>query len=174
AKGDEFQAFAGAVAQAILSHTPSDLEVALALPLNDGKTMDEVRREKVAKIGENITVRRFYRATTTDVQKGILGCYLHSNHRIGVVVTVAGGSAELAKDIAMHIAASKPICISGDQVPQEVLDKERDIYSAQAAESGLRRYLPCGRPQQHVQTGAARVRAQSATGAVQRSPLYRN
>ncbi len=136
AKGDEFQAFASAVAQSILSHAPRDLEAALALPLSDGKTIDEVRREKVAKIGENITVRRFYRTTTAGVPKGVLGCYLHSNHRIGVVVTVAGGSAELAKDIAMHIAASKPICVSGEQVPQEVLDKERDIYCAQAAESG--------------------------------------
>jgi elongation factor Ts len=82
----------------------------------NGQSVEQNRRECIAKIGENINVRRFARLATTS---GVLGCYLHGT-RIGVLVELDGGDADLAKDIAMHIAASRPLCVSADQVPADV------------------------------------------------------
>ena len=96
-----------------------------------GQTLEEANQQLVAKIGEKITVRRFENNTLS----GHVGSYLHGT-RIGVVLELDGGDEALAKDLAMHIAASKPVCISEDQVPQDILDKEKEIFSAQAAESG--------------------------------------
>jgi elongation factor Ts len=133
-KGEDFQGFALAIAERIVKYNPEDLEALLALPLEEGKSIDHGRRELIARIGENINVRRFVRYTTRD---GILGSYLHGK-RIGVVVEMQGGDKQLAKDIAMHVAASKPICVSVGQVPAELLAKEREIYIAQAVDSGKR------------------------------------
>ncbi len=83
------------------------------------------------KIGENITIRRFARS----VAKGRIASYVHGA-RIGVLVDLTGGQATLGKDLAMHVAASKPMAVNGDQVPADVLDKERSIAAARAAESG--------------------------------------
>jgi elongation factor Ts len=102
---------------------------ALAL---DGATVEETRQQLVAKIGENIRVRRFVRRQT---QTGVIGSYLHGS-RIGVLVELEGGDLALARDIAMHVAASRPLCVSADQIPADVLAREKEIYDAQAAESG--------------------------------------
>jgi len=133
AKKDEFQDFARAVAARIMKDQPADLETLVALPLNDGGgTVEEARRGLVASIGENITVRRFHLRQATS---GYISSYLHGN-RIGVLVEMPGGNDDLARDVAMHIAASKPVCLDESGVPQEMLDKEREIFSAQAEASG--------------------------------------
>jgi elongation factor Ts len=131
-KGEAFQRFAWAVVDRVLDSDPGDRDILLGLVLEDGKSTDQVRKELIAKLGENINVRRFARFVT---QTGVLNSYLHGN-RIGVIVELEGGDEALAKDIAMHIAASRPICVSADQVPAEWLAREREIYRAQAAESG--------------------------------------
>ncbi len=133
AKGADFLNFAENVVNAILNaDVTTDAEL-LALTLDSGVSIDDTRRELVAKLGENITVRRFAKIKT----EGGAASYLHgTSSKIGVVVDLAKADAELAKDIAMHIAASKPTCVSEDQVPAELIQKEREIFSAQAAESG--------------------------------------
>lgn len=132
AKKEEFQSFADKVALRILSDSPTTLEALLALPLNDGGvSVDEARKEMIAMIGENINVRRFNLVETT----GVLGAYLHGS-RIGVLVEMQGGSVELAKDIAMHVAASRPVCVSEAEVSAELIEKEREIFAAQAEQSG--------------------------------------
>lgn len=130
--GDEFQSFAAQVAAAALAGAPVDVDALLALPLEGGQQIDERRRELVAKIGENIAVRRFERLAR---QGDVFGLYSHGS-RIGVVVDLKGGDEALARDVAMHIAASRPICISADEVSAELVAKEREIFEAQARESG--------------------------------------
>jgi elongation factor Ts len=132
ANGDEFGGFAAAMAKLVLSGKPQDADALNEMTLADGRTADTARRELVAKIGENISVRRFEYLKTGANQ---LGAYMHGT-RIGVLVEMEGGSPELAKDIAMHIAASKPLCVQPDDVPSDVLDKEREIIRAQSADSG--------------------------------------
>ena len=132
AKNEDFQAFTLAVADLILEQDPADIETVLSSSLPGGQTVDERRRELVAKIGENIAVRRFERYAT---ENGILSAYLHGG-RIGVLVDMGGGDTGLAKDIAMHIAASNPAYGAPDEVPQHVLDKEKEILVAQAQDSG--------------------------------------
>jgi len=132
-KKDDFQNFAKAVAKRILADAPADLEALMAMPLTDGgESVEEARRGLIAAIGENINVRRF---THRQADAGNLSSYLHGE-RIGVLVNVEGGDADLARDVAMHIAASRPVCIDETGVSQELLDKEKDIFSAQAAASG--------------------------------------
>ncbi|HGX92534.1 MAG TPA: translation elongation factor Ts, partial [Candidatus Tenderia sp.] len=99
--------------------------------LPSGASVENTRRDLIAKIGENISVRRFERVETD----GVVGAYLHGS-RIGVLVELKGGDAALAKDIAMHVAATKPECVSEADVPAELIEKEKEIFSAQAAESG--------------------------------------
>jgi len=132
AKGDDFKNFCHQVTTLILQQRPANLETLLTGSVA-GTTLEELRRNLVAKIGENIQVRRF--VTMTQEEGTRLGIYLHGT-RIGVLVKMRGPSAELAKDIAMHIAASRPLCVSPDQVPPELVAKEKEIYTAQAAESG--------------------------------------
>ncbi|HHH47143.1 MAG TPA: elongation factor Ts [Thiotrichales bacterium] len=131
AKDDNFLEFANQVADLIIEKHPADLEALKALPLGDG-TVEEARQALVAKIGENIQIRRFL---IIDVEGGNVGTYLHGS-RIGVVVDLEGGDEGLARDIAMHIAASKPMCVSEADVPEEVLAKEKEILIAQAQDSG--------------------------------------
>ena len=132
AKDESFIGFSNAVAKRILSDRPADIEALMGLSLDDsGATVEDARKSLIAKIGENISVRRFEIVESS----GCLGLYLHGS-RIGVAIALDGGDESLAKDIAMHVAASRPICVSEAEVPTEALDKEREIFSAQAAESG--------------------------------------
>ena len=131
-KNDDFRAFADAVADTALNGDPADLAALLALNMDNGQSVEQNRRECIAKIGENMNVRRFARLAS---DQGVIGCYLHGT-RIGVLVELAGGDADLAKDIAMHIAASRPLCVSAEDVPADLVAKERDIFAAQAATSG--------------------------------------
>ncbi len=131
AGGDDFAAFADGVAQVALKSSPENVEALSALELDGGETIDTRRRELIAKIGENINVRRFERVSS----QGVLGRYVHGV-RIGVLVDLEGGDEELAKDVAMHIAASNPVCVGPEDVPADVLDKEREIHRAQAEQSG--------------------------------------
>jgi len=130
--GDDFKAFTNAVAQRILKDSPADLEALMAMPLEDGgKSIEEVRQEMVAKIGENIQLRRFVRKSTD----GSFGSYLHGV-RMGVLVEMSKDDDELIKDVAMHIAASNPLCVNEGEVPEDLLAKEKEILIAQAKESG--------------------------------------
>ncbi len=132
-KDDNFKSFCEQVATCILEEQPTDLDNLMESKVSDtGQTIEETRQQLVAKIGENISVRRF---SLIDSAQGILGSYLHGV-RIGVIVELEGGDEALAKDIAMHIAASNPACIAEEDVPQELLAKEKDILVAQAEESG--------------------------------------
>ena len=133
AKDDNFVTFANAVANRAMNSEANDIDSLLALPLNDNDatTVEEARAALVVKIGENMSVRRFSRVATD----GVIGSYRHGV-RIGVLVELDGGDAALAKDIAMHVAATNPLCISEDDMPADALEKERDIFRAQALESG--------------------------------------
>ena len=131
-KNDDFRAFSNAVADVALKVDPTDLDALLATNMANGLSVEQNRRDCIAKIGENINVRRFARLATT---RGVLGVYLHGT-RIGVLVELESGDGELAKDIAMHIAASRPLCVSANEVPAEFLVREKDIFAAQAAASG--------------------------------------
>jgi len=134
ARKAEFQEFANAIAHRILAGKPADIEALMDMPLHDDEqtSIELARKSLIASIGENINVRRY---TRLDATKGILAHYQHGV-RIGVLVELEGGDAELARDIAMHIAASKPQCVAEADVPGEVLQKEREIFSAQAETSG--------------------------------------
>ena len=131
AKNPEFQAFAAAVAQLVASHSPRDTDALAQLAL-EGGSVEERRKALVGKIGENMSVRRFQRIEA----QGRLVTYIHGGARIGVLVDVVGGDEALGKDIAMHIAASKPVALSKEQVSADIVQKERDIAAAKAAESG--------------------------------------
>ncbi len=131
AKNDDFIAFAKDVAQAVEKNNPADVAALSNVALASGGSVEDVRKTLIMKLGENISVRRFVRYSTA----GKLAVYSHGS-KIGVLLDYTGGNDTLGKDLAMHIAASKPICVSKDQVSKELLDQERKIYSAQAAESG--------------------------------------
>ncbi len=133
AKGDAFNDFAEHALKRAIEDGIDDAEALLAAPAQSGgaETIDTVRRELVAKIGENINIRRLVRFTG----EGTIAGYVHGT-RIGVLVQLQGGDATLGRDIAMHIAASKPLAISEEQVPADVIEREREIFKAQAAESG--------------------------------------
>ncbi|VVE89600.1 translation elongation factor Ts [Pandoraea bronchicola] len=129
-KNDDFLKFANDVAKLVAENNPADVAALSALPL-DGKTVDQVRADLIGKIGENMTIRRFQRYDTS----GKLAAYLHGT-RIGVVVEYEGADAEVGKNVAMHIAAMKPVAVSGDQVSPELIEKERKVAAEKAAESG--------------------------------------
>ncbi|WP_289281618.1 MULTISPECIES: translation elongation factor Ts [unclassified Methylophaga] len=132
AKADAFVNFVSAVAKKALEAQPADLDALKQLTLDSGETVETVRQALVAKIGENIQVRRF---TALNTEDGIIGFYRHGD-RIGTMVQLTGGNEELAKDLAMHVAANRPQAISPDELSQELLDKERDIVATQARDSG--------------------------------------
>ena len=135
AKKEDFQDYATAIAKRVLADNPADIDSLLAMPLHDGDatTIEDARKALIATIGENITVRRFTRVES----RGELASYRHGV-RIGVLVDLEGGNAELGRDLAMHIAAHdpRPVCVSEDQVPEDMLASEREIFTAQARESG--------------------------------------
>jgi elongation factor Ts len=132
AGGDDLIGFGDKVAQVILSQDPADLDALASASIDGGDSVDQTRREMIARIGENISVRRFQRMATDG---GVLGSYKHGD-RIGVVVELSGGDDDLARDLAMHVAASKPVCVDSDQVPAETMEQERSILVAQAQDSG--------------------------------------
>lgn len=132
AKGDVFMAFADVAARLALAHQPADVDTLLALE-DGGETLDVRRRNMVAKLGENISLRRFERV---DAAGGGLAWYLHGG-RIGVIASLSAGAAELAKDMAMHVAASKPLYVNTDAVPAEVIEAERKIIEGQIAEQSV-------------------------------------
>lgn len=130
AKDENFLNFANSVIEAIETHGPADVETLMGLSAGE-QTIEEANQQLISKIGEKITVRRFEKISSEDQ----IGNYLHGD-RIGVIVEIEGGDEALAKDLAMHIAASKPVCVSEDEVSQDILNKEKEIFSAQAEESG--------------------------------------
>jgi elongation factor Ts len=133
AKGDDFQQFAADIAAVVAATNPADIDALNETKLPSGETVDEARRALIAKLGENITVRRFERIEAEG--DAVISSYQHGL-KIGVLVESVGGNEDLGKDLAMHIAAMKPICVSTDQVPAEAVEKEKQVFSAQAAESG--------------------------------------
>ena len=131
AKDENFIAFADAVATAALRSGTTEAAALAVESIGDGKSVEEARTELVAKVGENISVRR---ASIVD-KVGSIGSYTHGA-RIGSIVTLEGGDDDLARDIAMHVAATNPVCIDESGVPAETLETERRIFSEQAADSG--------------------------------------
>ncbi len=126
----DFRVFADRVAAVALESAVADLDALLGADMG-GQTVEEARRALIAKVGENISVRRFAIVESDDR----IGSYVHGS-RIGVLAAVHGGDAELAKDVAMHVAASKPQYVSGDDVPPDQLAKEKEILSEQAKAEG--------------------------------------
>ncbi|MCC5860378.1 MAG: elongation factor Ts [Gammaproteobacteria bacterium] len=130
ANDDNFTGFADLVTRSVLAHRPADVAALMALEV-DGMTLEQRRTDLIAKIGENIGVRRF----TVVEAVGRLASYVHGS-RIGVLIDVEGGDETLARDLAMHVAATNPACVSADQVDPEMLAKERDILLEQARQEG--------------------------------------
>jgi elongation factor Ts len=130
--GDEFIGFANDIAATALANKPDSIEALIELPMDGSQTIEERRKAMISKIGENMQVRRF---EIMNANQGAFGSYLHGS-RIGVLLEMENGSEDLIKDVAMHIAASRPICVTEDQVPAETLEKEREILVAQAKDSG--------------------------------------
>ncbi len=131
AKNEDFLGFVSKLAELAAVKNPADVDALSSLSL-DGATVEESRKALVGKIGENISVRRFVRYQAT----GKLAQYVHGGSKIGVVVDVVGGDDSLARDLAMQIAASKPVALSREQVPAELIEKERSVAAAKGAESG--------------------------------------
>ena len=134
AKDENFAGFAAAVADTALASGVGDGSALATQPMvsGSGQTVDEARQALIAKIGENVAVRRLRRFDDPD------GALYHYRHgvRIAVLVEMVGGDEALGRDVAMHIAASSPLCVGADDVPAEALAKEREIFQAQALESG--------------------------------------
>lgn len=131
-KDENFLTFSNAVANVALEQKIGNIEALLQASMPNGESVEQNRLQLISKIGENIQVRRIsYFSTET----GLIGQYVHSG-RIGVLVEVNPANESLAKDIAMHIAASKPLVVNRDDVPQEYVEKEKEIFMAQARESG--------------------------------------
>ena len=128
AREKDFQQFASAVAKAALDQRPADLDALAALSIPGGQSIEETRRVLIAKIGENISVRRF----TAVEAPAVVGAYLHGT-RIGAVVAMKSGDETVAKDVAMHVAAINPARVSAAEVPAEEVAKERAILVDQAA-----------------------------------------
>jgi len=131
AKNDDFLGFAAALAGLVVSQDPIDVAALSELTL-DGKAVEQVRTALIGRLGENVSIRRFTRLTAA----GRIASYLHGGSRIGVLVDVSGGDEALARDLAMHIAAHKPVSLSRDDVPADLIARERSIAEQKAAESG--------------------------------------
>jgi elongation factor Ts len=132
AKGDDFNAFAELVGSAAVASGVDELDALMQIQLPAGDTLEQARLELIARIGENINVRRFVRYYS---EAGFIGSYLHGS-RIGVLVQIEGGDEALGRDIAMHIAASKPDFIAEADVSEQVIAREKEIFLAQAQDSG--------------------------------------
>ena len=136
-RNDDFVAFAKKVAQLVAERNPTDVAALSGLPLDAG-TVESLRQAMVQKLGENISIRRFTRFATA----GRVAQYLHGGGRIGVTVEFDGSDDQVGRDIAMHVAAGaapgaiRPVCVSRAEVPADLIEKERAIFTAQAADSG--------------------------------------
>ncbi|ABI82246.1 elongation factor Ts [Francisella tularensis] len=130
ARDETFKKFAQEAVKAAHAANAKTIEEVLAAKTSNGETVEEARKSLIAKIGENIQVRR-----VKTVEAETLGAYIHGS-KIGVVAALEGGDEDLAKDVAMHVAAANPMVVSGDQVPADVVAKEKEIFTAQAKESG--------------------------------------
>ena len=136
AKNADFIAFANDIAKLVAENKPADVAALSAFPLN-GSTVDEVRKGLIGKIGENISIRRFQIIEG----KGKLSTYIHGGAKIGVIVDVVGGNDEVAHDVAMHIAASKPKALDKDGVDQNLIETERRVAIEKARENGKPEHL---------------------------------
>lgn len=132
AKDDSFLNFSDQVVNVALNTDADNVEAVMNTEV-EGKTLEQIRTDLVAKIGENVQVRRVQKIVAKD--NGMVGSYAHGKN-IGVVVSITGGDDELVKDLAMHVAAANPEYVSEEQVPQEQLEKEKEILVAQAQDSG--------------------------------------
>jgi len=131
-KSEDFKGFVDSVTGVCLTSDVESVEQLSEIALASGDTVETTRRALIAKVGENISIRRFEKYSNVD---GGTACYLHGG-KIAVIIETAKNDAELGKDIAMHVAAVNPACVSADQVSAEVIQKEKDIFTAQALESG--------------------------------------
>ena len=131
AKNDDFLALSAKLAELVATQNPADVAALSALTIS-GTSVEETRKALIGKIGENLSIRRFVRVAA----KGTLNSYIHGGAKVGVLVDITGGDVVLAKDVAMHIAASKPVALSSADVPAELVEKEREIARQKAAESG--------------------------------------
>ena len=131
-KGSAFIDFVNELGALALKNKPASVEEFLTQTLDSGETVDQAREGIIAKIGENISVRR---VQSINSGKGVLGAYKHGD-RIAVLTVLTGSDEDLAKDIAMHIAASKPECVSEDELSADLLEREKAIFIEQAKESG--------------------------------------
>ena len=131
AKNEDFIHFATDLAQLMVDQNISDAALLADMMLANGENVESVRKALIMKLGENISIRRGISYVTEDR----LAMYLHGS-RMGVIVDYLGGDESLGKDLAMHVAASKPVCVSKEQVPADLLEHERQIFIAQAEESG--------------------------------------
>lgn len=130
ARDETFKAFAQEIVKAAHAANSKTIKEVLAAKTSNGETVEEARKSLIAKIGENIKVRR-----VKTVEANTLGVYVHGS-KIGVVVALEGGDEDLAKDVAMHVVAANPMVVSGDQIPADVIAKEKEIFTAQAKDSG--------------------------------------
>ena len=131
AKNDDFLALSAKLAELVATQNPTDVTALSALTIN-GLSVEDTRKALIGKIGENMSIRRFVRVPA----KGSLNSYIHGGSKVGVLIDITGGDVTLAKDISMHIAASKPVALSSAEVPAELVEKEREIARQKAAESG--------------------------------------
>ena len=129
---EDFVALAELCAELAVKNNPADVQALLALPVGD-KSVEEIRTDLIGRIGENMSLRRFYRYETT----GKLAYYLH-NRRIGVMVEYEGDNPEVGRNVAMHIAAMKPVALSSDAVPKELIERERSVALQKANEDAAK------------------------------------
>jgi elongation factor Ts len=156
AKNEEFLAMVNLAAKLVAEQNPADVAALAAIP-HEGKTFDDVRTALIGKIGENMSVRRFQRFETT----GKLASYLHGT-RIGVMVEFEGADEQVGKDVAMHIAAMKPVSLSAEQVPAEMIEKERSVAQLKAQEDADKAVAEGKQPQ------SAEIVAKRIDGSVQK------
>ena len=131
-KGDDFINFVNTLGELALKTKPADIEEFLTQTLDNGDSLDKAREDIVAKVGENVSIRR---VITVTVDSGVIGAYKHGE-RIAVLAVLEGGDEALAKDIAMHVAATRPECVTEDQLDAALLEREKAIFVEQARESG--------------------------------------
>jgi elongation factor Ts len=131
-KGDDFINFVNTLGELALKTKPADIEELLTQTLDNGDSLDKAREDIVAKVGENVSIRR---VKTVTVDSGVIGAYKHGE-RIAVLAVLEGGDETLAKDIAMHVAATRPECVTEDQLDSALLEREKAIFVEQARESG--------------------------------------
>jgi len=131
-KSEDFKGFVDSVTKALLTNDVETVEQLSEVSLASGDSIEITRRALIAKVGENISLRRIEKYSNVD---GGTSCYLHGG-KIAVIIEMAKNDAELGKDIAMHVAAVNPACVSADQVSEDVIEKEKEIFTAQALESG--------------------------------------